>query len=138
MNNETTITAPDTSPGGATLETGVAHDPAGLAAKAQTIPPVECTPWCEYGDGHIDATEQGDQVCYSHPTEFELISYPMIELFGGVGYYRDRIIVTASKSAQHIAGSVIVEQSTAGDVLNLSRSEALALSDALRVQAELL
>lgn len=30
-----------------------------------TLPPVQCTPWCERGNGHPDETHRADQVCMS-------------------------------------------------------------------------
>ncbi|WP_283604987.1 hypothetical protein [Mycolicibacterium poriferae] len=29
------------------------------------MPPVECAPWCDYGDGHPGETCRGDQTCWS-------------------------------------------------------------------------
>lgn len=29
------------------------------------VPPVECAPWCDYGDGHPDECHREDQQCWS-------------------------------------------------------------------------
>src|SRR4051794_35030297 len=34
----------------------------------ETLPAVECTPWCEHGDGHTDAMFPEDQWCSGQPS----------------------------------------------------------------------
>lgn len=31
---------------------------------SETLPPVQCTSWCDSGDGHTDAKDVQDQQCY--------------------------------------------------------------------------
>lgn len=40
------------------------------------LPPVECAPWCEDGNGHADAVAVEDQFCASAAEEVELLRQP--------------------------------------------------------------
>lgn len=43
------------------------HDRASMAARGPRpkLPPVECAPWCDTGDGHPDCFGKSDQACWA-------------------------------------------------------------------------
>lgn len=45
--------------------TGIGAHTLDCPAPPEYVPPVECTPWCEYGDGHPTETCREDQTCWS-------------------------------------------------------------------------
>lgn len=49
------------------------------APVSETLPPVECAPWCEDGAGHTDAFHPLDQYCYSPTERISLIRQDVIE-----------------------------------------------------------
>ena len=106
-------------------------------SEPETLPAVECTPWCQYGDGHVDAIHPDDQHCWSSHNVVSLPSGPIVNP-GKAWAHRDGLDLYLGKRATHVAASLHVEHYSAkgAEILKLTRSEALALSDALRELAE--
>ena len=48
----------------------------------QTLPAVECAPWCRDGRGHTAAFERDDQACISDEHTVELTTEPHVRLAG--------------------------------------------------------
>ena len=48
----------------------------------QTLPAVECAPWCRDGKGHTAALERDDQACVSDEHTVELTTEPRVRLAG--------------------------------------------------------
>ena len=46
---------------------------------SETLPPVQCTSWCDKGDGHTDADHPDDQFCVGEARRVGLTRYPLIE-----------------------------------------------------------
>lgn len=101
----------------------------------ETLPAVECTPWCKYGNGHTDEIHPDDQHCWSDHIEVELPSQPIVNP-GKAWASRDGLELYLGKKATHVAAKVYAEQLSKGMILELTRTEALALSEALRELAE--
>ena len=48
----------------------------------QTLPAVDCAPWCRDGKGHTAALERDDQACISDEHTVELTTEPRVRLAG--------------------------------------------------------
>jgi hypothetical protein len=46
----------------------------------ESLPPVQCAPWCEDGDGHTNARHVDDQWCSSTENRVSLTRTPMVLL----------------------------------------------------------
>lgn len=42
-----------------------------------TVPPIQCAPWCEYGDGHPEEFCREDQTCWSPAAYVDLSQMPV-------------------------------------------------------------
>jgi hypothetical protein len=49
----------------------------------ETLPPVECTPWCEVGDGHTAERFPEDQRCTAETREVFLSRRPLVDMGEG-------------------------------------------------------
>jgi hypothetical protein len=102
--------------------------------QGETLPAVTCEPWCQYGDGHADASFPDDQHCWSDTYKVDM---PSLGLIVGKTYkIRDGFDIYLGKKATHVAARVHLERLRGSEVVELTRTEALALSDALREVAE--
>lgn len=103
------------------------------------LPPIVCTPWCEYGDGHPEAAFRDDQTCWGR-SEYLDLSLEEVIRDQYVGICVPRIGVMAYRHRPTEAPSVYVhldnvETHRGGDILDLpvhlTAGEALSLAAAL-------
>jgi hypothetical protein len=43
----------------------------------ETLPAIVCTPWCRYGDGHVEAWHPDDQWCAGEDRTVRLTRMPL-------------------------------------------------------------
>jgi hypothetical protein len=83
------------------------------AILTETLPAVECAPWCTKGDGHADEVHPVDQVCMSHPQSVKLAVMPLVTYADPKGLpvreFRDRDSVNAYLLREHNARSATIE-----------------------------
>jgi hypothetical protein len=107
-----------------------------VTATINTVPPVQCTPWCTDGSGHPDAEDPADQSCHSAGQRIELTPTPqhlsgrhgghlLVQLYRDV-YSQDGPAGTVTPEPPHIE-----VYGSGTEVLALSMSEARALGELL-------
>lgn len=118
------------------------------AINREMLPPVECAPWCEKGDGHPNCFHESDQACWS-PDEYVGLSLePVIE--EGDTIFPQQIGVMVRREPD-TAGAVYLHLSDIpfqgispspydflDQSLNLTPDEAIRLGKALNREANLL
>jgi hypothetical protein len=113
-----------------------------MTAAIETVPPIECTPWCTDGTGHPFADEPADQSCHAAERKVELSPTPghLSGRPGGhveVHLYRD---VYAPDLLSHATGlelPTIEVSSSDTEPFILSTSEARELGRLLVQMADL-
>lgn len=117
------------------------------AAQRESMPPVECHPWCEDGDGHPDYFIRRDQACWS-PSEYVEMALEDRFVDGGTSYAQ-RVGVLARQrpdEAGHvclhldgikIGGPVPSPYDVLDHSLELTPDEALRLATVLIAAAKL-
>ena|SRR5215210_3347429 len=76
------------------------------AILTDTLPPVDCTPWCQAGDGHTSTTHQNDQWCFSEARRIDLGAMPL-NTFNGEPEGRQTI--DAYLAREHNARTATIE-----------------------------
>ena len=54
-----------------------------IVAPQSTLPPVDCAPWCQDGDGHTDEHFPDDQYCSSETVRVPLTRHKMLDVGDG-------------------------------------------------------
>lgn len=93
---------------------------------ADTLPRVECAPWCEDGDGHPAARHPEDQYCTTAAVRVGLSRYPLVRLVGE-GWARDdlRVYLMRERFAAEAHVSIARGELAAAD-LSLEEAEQTA------------
>ena len=95
----------------------------------EKLPAVDCTDWCERGDGHTNVTHPADQYCSSEHRVVTLSRYPLLEVSSGARI-RDYAVAVLHRDA----GAASTHVSVAHNDLcafELSPGEARRLGSAL-------
>lgn len=109
------------------------------AALRPPVAPIECTPWCGDGTGHLDAEDPDDQGCYSVGRRVELVRIPAPGHLGSSTHIAVHLYRDAYADGR---GGALLEQphieiyADDGDGLRLSPGEARELSAVLAEVAD--
>lgn len=91
----------------------------------QTLPAVECAPWCRDGNGHTNALQPDDQACISEEHTVELSTEPLVRLAG------------ASTQLETLEAYLLREPDTLSSSIELSKGDipvaSLKLDEALEL-----
>jgi len=91
----------------------------------ETLPPVDCAPWCRDGKGHRDAIKPVDQACMSEKHIIELTTEPMVSMSDGT---TERQTVSVSLLRERGSRSTTLELSINDwPEVSLTTDEALGL-----------
>lgn len=116
-----------------------------MTATAERLPlpsagPIECQPWCLFGDGHGDAFARDDQRCYTDDLRVDMTLRPMLEegrLVEGEGWVRgpDHVLVHASQLGHERQPRISIRQETDGPFVELefTPGEARELIEAVQL-----
>lgn len=107
----------------------VSTTPAADTSIPVSLPPIECAPWCEDGNGHTDAHHPDDQYCIANGQDIELMREAPEQITPGGTYYR-RTLSTSMQRDPFAEPFVTVGVDGLFDV-KLTRDESKALRKAL-------
>ena len=107
------------------------------------VPPTECAPWCEGGDGHPRSYSRQDQTCWGPSTYVDLSLHPPVCEDGaeypqsvGVAAYRSNPDAEATVNV-HLRDIQLHDGKSIDYGLDLTAAEARILIDGLRDAADM-
>jgi hypothetical protein len=99
------------------------------------LPPVECTPWCREGDGHVDEWHPDDQQCDSAGHVIALSKVPLVPMSDGARC-RDWLEVHLARDSAGRTEIRVQNEVTIGFLLKMTPGEARLLAAALNAEAD--